>query len=68
MVARICKIILLVQFLAIMSIAAFLASALHWPWPSALLFGLGFALAVRFLIASNNFRIAARTRSRLPEQ
>lgn len=67
MVARICKFILLVQFLAIMAIAGFLAVALRWPWPAALLFGLGFALTVRFLIAANNFRIAARTRSRLPE-
>jgi triacylglycerol esterase/lipase EstA (alpha/beta hydrolase family) len=68
MVARICKLILLVQFLAIAAIAGFLAVVLHWPWPAALLFALGFALAVRFLIAANNFRIAARTRSRLPEQ
>lgn len=68
MVARICKFILLVQFIAIVAIAGFLAGALHWSWPAALLFGLAFALAVRFLIASNNFRIAARTRSRLPEQ
>lgn len=68
MVARICKFILLVQFLAIMAIAGFLAVVLHWSWPAALLFGLGFALAVRFMIAANNFRIAARTRSTLPEQ
>lgn len=68
MVARICKFILLVQFLAILAIAGFLAGVLRWNWAAALLFGLSFALAVRFAIAANNFRIAARTRSRLPEQ
>lgn len=68
MVARICKFILLVQFTAIIAIAGCLAGVLHWSWPAALLFAFCFALAVRFVIAANNFRLAARTRSKLPEQ
>jgi triacylglycerol lipase len=67
MVARITRLLLLVQTLAAAAIAALAAWLLKGPglWLPALL-GISFVLAARMIITANNFLLAARYRSKLP--
>lgn len=67
MIARITRILLLLQLLIAATVSAVLSKALHIGSMQAALLGIALVLLLRLMITFNNFRLASRYRSALPE-
>lgn len=67
MIARITRILLLLQLLIAAGVSFALVRLLHFGIPLAAMLGVGMVLLIRLTISANNFRIASRYRSTLPD-
>lgn len=67
MIARLTRILLLLQLLLAAAVSFTLAKLGHLGIPLSTMLGLGTVLLLRLTISANNFRIASRYRSTLPE-